>query len=44
MDKSLMDLYQQGVITYETAMAHAVTPEFIKQSAVVTPKRVMPQR
>ena len=33
MDNSLLDLYQQGVITYDTALAHAHSPEMIQQSA-----------
>jgi twitching motility protein PilT len=31
MDRSLRDLYQQGIITYETAMNHAALPEMIQQ-------------
>jgi twitching motility protein PilT len=30
MDRSLFDLYQQGVISYETAMLHAQSPERIQ--------------
>jgi twitching motility protein PilT len=32
MDGSLRDLYQQGIITYETALAHAHSPEMIQQT------------
>lgn len=32
MDRSLRDLYQQGVITYDTALAHAHSPELIQQA------------
>src|SRR5207249_3409576 len=31
MDRSLRDLYQQGIITYETAMSHAHTPDMIQE-------------
>jgi twitching motility protein PilT len=30
MDLSLRDLYQQGIITYETAMSHVHTPDMIQ--------------
>ena len=36
MDRSLRDLYQQGIITYESAMAHAYSPQFIQQSAAAS--------
>jgi len=39
MDKSLLDLYQQGVITYDTAVAHAHPPDYIKESAGTDAKR-----
>jgi twitching motility protein PilT len=32
MDTSLANLYQQGIITYETALAHAVSQEAIQQA------------
>jgi twitching motility protein PilT len=35
MDRALLDLYQQGVITYDVAMSHAATPEAIQ--AATTP-------
>ena len=35
MDRALLDLYQQGVITYDTAMSHAAMPEAIQ--AAMTP-------
>ena len=41
MDKSLLDLYQQGIITYETAVAHAQAPEYIKDSTGTDSKRGM---
>lgn len=41
MDKSLLDLYQQGIITYETAVAHAQAPEYIKEATGTDPKRGM---
>jgi twitching motility protein PilT len=37
MDRSLRDLYQQGIITYETAMSHAHTPDFIQQDKGASP-------
>lgn len=37
MDKSLADLYQQGVITYESAMAHAFNLELVQKSVPATP-------
>lgn len=39
MDKSLLDLYQQGIITYETAVAHAHAPDYIKDAAGTDAKR-----
>ncbi len=39
MDKSLLDLYQQGVITYETAAAHAHSPDYIKEAAGTDARR-----
>ena len=39
MDKSLLDLYQQGVITYQTAVAHAHSPDYIKEAAGTDARR-----
>ena len=33
MDRCLRDLYQKGIITYETAISHAVLPETIQKTA-----------
>ena len=30
MDSALLDLYQQGVISYDVALSNAREPEFIK--------------
>ena len=32
MDRSLRDLYEQGIITYETAVSHATLPESIQRT------------
>ena len=32
MDRALLDLYQQGIITYDTAMSHASLPETIQSA------------
>ena len=37
MDRSLRDLYQQGVITYETAIAHATVPNEIQRAVPPIP-------
>jgi len=37
MDRSLRDLYQQGVITYETAISHATVPDTIQQAVPSSP-------
>jgi Tfp pilus assembly pilus retraction ATPase PilT len=33
LDRCLRDLYQKGIITYETAVSHAVLPETIQRAA-----------
>ncbi|MGO8673996.1 MAG: type IV pilus twitching motility protein PilT [Capsulimonadaceae bacterium] len=33
MDRSILDLYQQGIITYDTAIAHASSPDAIQSAS-----------
>jgi twitching motility protein PilT len=42
MDRSLRDLYQQGVITYETAKAHAYAPDAIELQQKAAPPVIRP--
>ncbi len=44
MDRSLRDLYQQGVITYDTAVSHATVPDTIQQAVPLPTAARVPGR